>query len=47
MSKIVAIDARWLVGGIGTYTENLLQGLGQNVNGLEFHAIAKEEMKHA
>jgi len=41
MSKIVAIDARWLVGGIGTYTENLLQGVGRSVNGLEFHAIAR------
>ena len=41
MTKIVAIDARWLVGGIGTYTENLLVGLGQSANGLEFHAIAR------
>ncbi len=41
MTKIVAIDARWLVGGIGTYTENLLLGLGQNANGVEFHAIAR------
>src|ERR1700740_907705 len=41
MSKIVAIDARWLVGGIGTYTENLLHGLRQSTNGLEFHAIAR------
>jgi glycosyltransferase involved in cell wall biosynthesis len=41
MSKIVAIDARWLVGGIGTYTENLLHGLRQSKNGLEFHAIAR------
>jgi glycosyltransferase involved in cell wall biosynthesis len=41
MSKIVAIDARWLVGGIGTYTENLLRGLSQNANDLEFHAIVR------
>ena len=41
MSKIVAIDARWLVGGIGTYTENLLVGLGKRTNGLEIHAIAR------
>jgi len=41
MTKIVAIDARWLVGGIGTYTENLLLGLGQSANGVEFHAIAR------
>lgn len=41
MTKIIAIDARWLVGGIGTYIENLLHGLGQNANGMEFHAIAR------
>jgi glycosyltransferase involved in cell wall biosynthesis/O-antigen/teichoic acid export membrane protein len=41
ISKTVAIDARWLVGGIGTYTENLLFGLGQKANGLEFHAIVR------
>jgi glycosyltransferase involved in cell wall biosynthesis len=41
MTKIVAIDARGLVGGIGTYTENLLLGLGKRTNGLEFHAIAR------
>jgi glycosyltransferase involved in cell wall biosynthesis len=43
MSKTVTIDARWLIGGIGTYTENLLQGFGHNVNGLELHAIVREE----
>jgi glycosyltransferase involved in cell wall biosynthesis len=42
MSKIVVIDARWLIGGIGTYTENLLLGLGQHSNGLEIRAIARE-----
>jgi glycosyltransferase involved in cell wall biosynthesis len=41
MNKIVAIDARWLVGGIGTYTENLLQGVGRSLNGLEFRAITR------
>jgi glycosyltransferase involved in cell wall biosynthesis len=41
MTKVVVIDARWLVGGIGTYSENLLRGLGQSVNGVEFHAIAR------
>jgi glycosyltransferase involved in cell wall biosynthesis len=41
MTKIVTIDARWLVGGIGTYTENLLQGLLQIASGLEFRAIAR------
>jgi glycosyltransferase involved in cell wall biosynthesis len=39
MTKTVAIDARWLVGGIGTYTENLLKGLGSRANGLEIQAI--------
>jgi len=41
MTKIVAIDARWLVGGIGTYTENLLLALRQMADGLEFRAIAR------
>jgi glycosyltransferase involved in cell wall biosynthesis len=41
MSKIVTIDARWLVGGIGTYTRNLLQGLCGHSNGLEIHAIVR------
>ncbi len=41
MTKIVGIDARWLVGGIGTYTENLLLGLGQAPREMEFHAFAR------
>jgi glycosyltransferase involved in cell wall biosynthesis len=41
MTKIVAIDARWLVGGIGTYTENLLLGVGQTAGAMEFHAFAR------
>jgi glycosyltransferase involved in cell wall biosynthesis len=41
MTKTVAIDARWLVGGIGTYTENLLLGLGKSENGMEFQAITR------
>jgi glycosyltransferase involved in cell wall biosynthesis len=41
MSKTVAIDARWLVGGIGTYTRNLLQGLHDCANGLQIHAIVR------
>jgi glycosyltransferase involved in cell wall biosynthesis len=41
MTKTVAIDARWLVGGIGTYTENLLLGLGNGANGVEIHAITR------
>src|ERR1700690_1325900 len=43
MTKIVTIDARWLVGGIGTYTANLLSGLAGHTNGLEFHAIARSK----
>jgi len=43
MSKTVTIDARWLIGGIGTYTKNLLQGFGHNANGLELHAIVRGE----
>jgi hypothetical protein len=43
MSKTVTIDARWLIGGIGTYTENLLQGFGHSANGLELHAIVRGE----
>lgn len=41
MPKTVLIDARWLIGGIGTYTENLLMGLGREGNGLRFHAITR------
>jgi glycosyltransferase involved in cell wall biosynthesis len=33
MLKTVTIDARWLIGGIGTYTRNLLQELCHHVNG--------------
>lgn len=42
MTKTVAIDARWLVGGIGAYTEKLLLGLGKNTNGVELHAITRQ-----
>ena len=41
MTKTVAIDARWLVGGIGTYTENLLHGLGKSTNGVQIEAITR------
>lgn len=43
MSKVVTIDARWLVGGIGTYTENLLRSLAQVATSLRFHAIARSD----
>ena len=41
MHKLVTIDARWLIGGIGTYTENLLHGLAQATTDLRFRAIAR------
>ena len=41
MTKIVAIDARWLAGGIGTYTDNLVSHVGQISQALEFRAIAR------
>ena len=43
MSEKVALDARWLVGGIGTYTRHLLQGLRANGHGFEVHAITRDE----
>jgi glycosyltransferase involved in cell wall biosynthesis len=43
MKKKLTIDARWLVGGIGTYTRHLLEGLGKNGNGFEVHAITREQ----
>jgi glycosyltransferase involved in cell wall biosynthesis len=43
MSKTVTIDARWLVGGIGTYTRNLLQEFQHLANGLEIQAIVREQ----
>jgi glycosyltransferase involved in cell wall biosynthesis len=39
MKKQIAIDARWLRGGIGTYTEHLLEGLAKSCNGFEVSAI--------
>lgn len=41
MQKTVTIDARWLVGGIGTYTRNLLEGLHECSNGFQIHAIVR------
>jgi glycosyltransferase involved in cell wall biosynthesis len=43
MTKTVTIDARWLVGGIGTYTRNLLQEFHHHASGLEIQAIAREQ----
>lgn len=39
MKAKITIDARWLVGGIGTYTRHLLEGLRKNGNGFDIHAI--------
>jgi len=43
MKLQLTIDARWLVGGIGTYTRHLLEGLGKHGNGFEVNAITREE----
>lgn len=43
MPKTVTIDARWLVGGIGTYTRNLLQELLSHSNGFTVQAIVRPE----
>ena len=42
MNKIVTIDARWLVGGIGTYTRNLLQEFHRCTNGFRIEAIVRQ-----
>lgn len=43
MKSQLTIDARWLVGGIGTYTRHLLEGLWKLGNGFEVHAITREQ----
>jgi glycosyltransferase involved in cell wall biosynthesis len=42
MSAQVTIDARWLAGGIGTYTKELLSGICQSPDGFDVRAIARE-----
>jgi len=42
MPKTVTIDARWLVGGIGTYTRNLLQEFLHHENGFTIQAIVRK-----
>jgi glycosyltransferase involved in cell wall biosynthesis len=42
MKCMLTIDARWLAGGIGTYTRNLLRGLSEHGNGFEIHAITRD-----
>jgi glycosyltransferase involved in cell wall biosynthesis len=46
MTKTVTIDARWLVGGIGTYTLNLLQQFQHCANGVEIQAIVRKRDSH-
>lgn len=41
MRKIVTMDARWLVGGIGTYTRNLLREFHRQENPFDVQAIAR------
>jgi glycosyltransferase involved in cell wall biosynthesis len=43
MKNNVSIDARLLVGGIGTYTRHILEGLSKHGNGFEVHAITREQ----
>lgn len=43
MKSQLTIDARWLKGGIGTYTRHLLEGLGKHGNGFDVHAITRGE----
>jgi glycosyltransferase involved in cell wall biosynthesis len=47
MKRKVSIDARWLVGGIGTYTRNLLEGLRGHANGFEVHVITRNQHRKA
>jgi glycosyltransferase involved in cell wall biosynthesis len=42
MNANVTIDARWLAGGIGTYTKQLLAGICQSPDGFEVQAIARQ-----
>jgi len=39
----ITIDARWLLGGIGTYTRHLLRGLQVQGNGFKIHAITRSQ----
>ena len=43
MNANVTIDARWIVGGIGTYIRHLLEGLSKQGNGLDVHAITRQQ----
>jgi glycosyltransferase involved in cell wall biosynthesis len=43
MKNKITIDARWLVGGIGTYTRHLLEGLWKHGGEFEVHVITREQ----
>ena len=43
MPKTVTIDARWLVGGIGTYIRSLLQEFHRLANDIQIQAIVREQ----
>lgn len=43
MVRNITIDARWLIGGLGTYTRHLLSGLKARANEFQVHAITREE----
>ncbi|HEY1421964.1 MAG TPA: glycosyltransferase family 1 protein [Candidatus Acidoferrum sp.] len=43
MKKSVTIDARWLLGGIGTYTRQLLAGLSRRRDRFEVAAITRKQ----
>jgi glycosyltransferase involved in cell wall biosynthesis len=47
MPKTVTIDARWLVGGIGTYTRNLLQQFHRHEKQFEIQAIVRKRDSHS
>jgi glycosyltransferase involved in cell wall biosynthesis len=42
MNAKVTIDARWLAGGIGTYTKELLAGICQSPDGFDVQAITRQ-----
>src|SRR5258708_2419082 len=42
MNAKVTIDARWLAGGIGTYTKQLLAGICESPDGFEVQAITRQ-----
>src|SRR5260370_14419374 len=43
MTKTLIVDARWLDGGIGTYTKHLLAGVCDSRNGFEVQAITRKQ----